>query len=267
MHEPLISVAMGVHYQRDTVAYLQRSVVSIMAQTMEDFEFLICVYNSTDAAYSFLEQAAEQDQRIRILYAPSPGTLAHNLNQCLRYARGKYVARMDDDDFSYPQRFQKQLDFMEKNPKIAFVGCAANLERDGEPAGIWQFPARPEAKDFLFVQPFLHPTLLFRREVLEKVGGYCEEPRCLGCEDYDLLLRIYEAGYWGENIQEPLFTYTLPPIGSKKRTMNLRWNEVKTRCVRFRALGLLPGAFPYVIKPVVVGLIPSQLLQWMKRKM
>lgn len=127
-----------------------------------------------------------------------------------------------------------------------------------------RLPKSPTVRDFLFVQPFLHPTLLFRRPALETVGGYCEEPRCTGCEDYDLLLRLYEAGLAGENIQEPLFTYTLPPPGSKKRTMALRCNEVKTRFVRFRALGLLPRAFPYVIKPVAVGMIPRRALDWLK---
>ena len=87
----------------------------------------------------------------------------------------------------------------------------------------------------------------------------------MGCEDYDLLLRLYEAGYRGENMQEPLFTYTLPTIGSKKRAMALRRNEVKTRYTRFRSLGLLPGALPYVVKPAIVGLVPNRLLEQLKQ--
>ena len=264
---PLISVLMGVLYRRESVNLLERSIRSIQSQTYRNFELLICDDGSTEAACKYLDEAASRDERILLVRGCPRIDLASKLNWCLKAANGTYIATMDDGDLSYPKRFAVQMAYLREKPQAAFVGCIAQLERDGKPVGIRRFPTSPEVKDFLFVQPFLHPTLLFRREVLETVGGYCEEPRCMGCEDYDLLLRLYEADYRGENIQDLLFTYTLQPTGSKKRTMALRRNEVKTRYARFRALGLLPRALPYVVKPVVVGLIPSQLLQWMKRKM
>lgn len=263
---PLISVLMGVLYRRDSINLLERSIHSIQDQTYSNWELLICDDGSTRMAHRYIEEAATQDTRVRLVRGCPKTDLASKLNWCLKAANGTYVARMDDDDFSYPERFAVQMEYLREKPQAAFVGCATQLERDEKPVGTRKLPARPVVKDFLFAQPFLHPTLIFRREALETVGGYCEEPRCLGCEDYDLLLRLYEAGYCGENIQEPLFTYTLPPVGSKKRTMALRWNEVKTRCVRFRALRLLPGAFPYVVKPVIVGLMPPRMLKWIKKK-
>lgn len=261
---PLVSILMGVRYQREDISLLERAIRSIQAQTYPNWEFLICERDSTQAARMRLEHFVREDPRIRLIDGRGTEGLPGQLNRCLKVARGDWIARMDDDDFSHPCRLSAQMEYLRKNPQSAFVGCMAQLERDGKPAGIRQLPAKPTVRDFLFVQPFLHPTLLFRREALEQVGGYCEEPRCVGCEDYDLLLRLYELGLWGENIQEPLFTYTLPPLGSKKRTMALRRNEVKTRYVRFRALGLLPHALPYVIKPVVVGLIPEHLLEQLK---
>lgn len=262
---PLISVCMGVRYRQENLSLLERSVRSIQAQTYSNWEFLICERDSVPAARERLAKFVREDSRIRLIDGIGTAALSGQLNRCLAQARGNWIARMDDDDYSDPQRFTLQMDHLWKKPQVAFVGCVANLERDGQPAGLRQLPAKPEVKDFLFVQPFLHPALLFRREALAAVGGYSEEPRCLGCEDYDLLLRLYEAGYRGENLQDPLLTYTLPPIGSKKRTMALRWNEVKTRSARFRALGLLPGAFAYVIKPVVVGLLPPRMLERIKK--
>lgn len=262
--QPLISVCMGVRYQRENFFLLERSIRSIQAQTYSNWELLICERDSAPTARKRLEEFVREDPRIRLIDGTGTTGLPGQLNRCLAQAKGDWIARMDDDDFSYPQRFIMQMDCLWENPQVAFVGCVANLERAGKPVGIRRLPTRPEVKDFLFVQPFLHPTLIFRREALEAVGGYCEEPRCLGCEDYDLLLRLYEAGYLGENMQEPLFTYTLPPIGSKKRTMALRWNEVKTRYARFRALGLLPRALPYVVKPIAVGLLPEKLLAALK---
>lgn len=263
-NQPLISILMGVRYQREDLSLLERAIHSIQAQTHSNWEFLICERDSTQKAKDRLNIFAEEDPRIHIIDGYGAAGLPGQLNRCLAKANGDWIARMDDDDFSHPERLAAQIEYLREYPQIAFVGCIARLEREGKPVGIRQLPQFPSVQDFLFVQPFLHPTLVFRRRALERVGGYCEEPRCMGCEDYDLLLRLYEAGLGGGNIQEPLFTYTLPPLGSKKRTMALRWNEVKTRYVRFKALGLLPGAFPYVIKPVAVGMVPQWLLERIK---
>lgn len=257
---PLISVLMGVLYQRESVNLLERSIRSIQNQTYSNWELLICDDGSIEAARRYMEKTATQDMRVHLVRGCPRTDLASKLNWCLKAAKGTYIARMDDDDWSDPQRFEKQFHILESKPMIAFVGCNVRLWRDDHIIGVRELPEQPEVRNFLFVQPFVHPTLMFRRQVLEAVGGYCEACRCIGCEDYDLLLRCYEAGFFGINIQEPFFVYTLPELGKKKRTMALRWNEGKTRYIRFKALGLLPGALPYVIKPVLVGLLPKSFL-------
>ena len=115
-------------------------------------------------------------------------------------------------------------------------------------------------------QPYVHPALLFRRACLDAVGGYSEDPRCILCEDYDLLLRLYEAGFTGANLQEILFDYTIPVTAKGSRRMKHRWNEAVTRFRRFRGLGVLPRAWPYVLKPLAVGLVPERLLYALKKK-
>lgn len=261
----LVSVLMGVQYQRENLDLLERSVCSIQMQNWPDWELLICERGSTQAARMRLERFSREDPRIHLIDGKGTTGLAGQLNRCLAMAKGNWIARMDDDDASDPNRISVQMRYLQSHPQAAFVGCVAHLERAGRLVGIRRLPNKPTIRDFLFVQPFLHPTLLFRREALERVGGYSEESRCSGCEDYDLLLRLYEAGFSGENIQKPLFIYTLPLIGKNKRTMELRWNEVKVRYIRFKNLGLLPGAFPYVIKPVLVGLIPGHILERLKQ--
>lgn len=262
--KPLVSVIMGVRYQQDDIMMLQRSIKSILDQTCRNFEFLICDDGSTEVARHYLEKTEEQDIRIHLIRNCPKTDLASKLNWCLKEAKGLYIARMDDDDWSYTQRFEKQLCALVENPQIAFVGSNVRLWRDGHVVGTRRLPLRPEIRDFLFTQPFVHPTIMFRKKALLAVGGYCEEPRCLGCEDYDLLLRFYEAGFAGINLQEFLLVYTLPALGRKKRTMALRWNEGRTRWIRFKALGLLPGALFYVVKPVLVGLLPEFLLARIK---
>lgn len=86
------------------------------------------------------------------------------------------------------------------------------------------------------------------------------------CEDYDLLLRLYAKDFLGANLQQVLLTYTLPTTAKGKRKMIHRWNEAVTRWQRFRELGVLPGAFPWVVKPLAVGLLPEKLLKRVKEK-
>lgn len=257
---PLISVLMGVRYWRDDLALLKRSVESIRTQTTADFELLICDDGSTDAALAYLDAMAASEPRLQLIRGTNL-ELASKLNACIACARGKYLARMDDDDRSAPNRFQLQIDALADNSDIAFVGSNAVLWRDGAEAGVQVFPQFPQIRDFYMVQPFLHPTLMFRREALEAVGGYSEDPRQTLCEDYDLLLRIYAKGMRGMNLQAPLLDYSVPSDPRGNRAMRHRWNEAVTRWHRFGDLGLLPRALPYVVKPIAVGLLPSRLLK------
>jgi glycosyltransferase involved in cell wall biosynthesis len=249
---------MGVYYQRDDLELLNRAVQSILNQSLPDFEFLICDDGSSPQAVARLDQFARMDQRIKLIRPGGAYSLPVKLNACLKQAKGALIARMDDDDDSHPDRFERQAVYLRTYPEIAFVGCNVTLYRSGNADGIRRLPEFPEIKDFYMTQPFVHPTLMFRREALDTVGGYSEEKSCDHCEDYDLLLRLYAQGYRGANMQEILFDYTAPNAKGN-RTMRHRWNECVTRYRRFRQLGVLAVAFPYVIKPIVVGILPSKL--------
>lgn len=264
---PLVSVAMGTLYRQPSINLLRRSVESILAQDWTDFEFLICDDGSTDEAKAFLDDAASRDARIRLVRPGECFILPKKLNACLKQCTGQFIARMDDDDFSHPQRFRLQLEALTVHPEAGFVGCNVNLVYDDERFGVRRLPQWPTPEDFLMVQPFIHPTLVFRREVLAAVGGYSEDRYSLLCEDYDLLLRLYEAGYKGMNLECCLLDYRFTPDQRGKRKMKHRLNETVTRYRRFQALQMLPGALPYVFKPLVVGLVPPPLQRILRKGM
>lgn len=261
---PKISILMGVYYRRGDTTLLERSVASMLAQTEGDFELLICDDGSSVDAIALLERMAAEDDRIRLLRPGKAFSLPCKLNVCLQAAKGDWIARMDDDDYSHPDRLEKQLAYLRAHPELDFVGCNVNLVCEGQLAGQRRFPERPEVRDFYFSQPYIHPTLLFRRETSEQVGGYSEDKRCVLCEDYDLLLRLYAAGCRGGNLQEALFDYTIPSSAKGNRRMHHRWNESVTRYRRFKQLGELPRAWPYVVKPLAVGLVPERILKRLK---
>lgn len=264
--KPLISVLMGVYYRRPDTALLERSIQSILTSNLQNLELLICDDGSSCEASALLNLMAKKDNRVRLIRSENLFSLPSKLNACLKAAKGDWIARMDDDDYSHPQRLEKQLDFLKRHPEIAFVGCNVNLCRDCRNVGIRRLPEYPEVRDFYFVQPYIHPALMFRRNVLLEVGGYSEDAHCLLCEDYDLLLRLYAAGYRGANLQETLFDYTIPSTAKGNRTMRDRWNETVTRWRRFKELRVLPCTLPYVIKPILVGLLPNPVLQQLKKK-
>lgn len=261
---PVVSVIMGVFYRRESISYLQRAVNSLLSQTYVDFELLISDDGSTQEAVEYLNMCAQQDSRILLIRGVRNTSLPTKLNACFAVSKGNYIARMDDDDFSHPDRIEKQVAFLEEHSQITFAGCCINLMTEYGVLGQKYFPARPVVKNFYMTQPYIHPALIFRREALAAVGAYSESPVCDHCEDYDLLLRLYAKGYVGANLQEVLLDYTVPNVRGN-RTMRHRLNEAVIRYRRFRELHCLPWALPFVVKPVVVGLLPSAVLSRIKR--
>ena len=264
MDDSLISVIMGVYYRRPDTALLERSVKSILDQTIQNLEVLICDDGSSDDAVQLLNRMAEQDRRIRLIRPGGIYLLPNKLNVCLRQARGAWIGRMDDDDYAHPERLKKQLDYLKQHPNISFVGCTVNLIQNGHTVGEKIFPTYPVVRDFFMTQPYIHPALLFRRSCLDAVNGYSEDKHCILCEDYDLLLRMYATGYQGANLQEHLLDYSISADVTGNRRMQHRWNEVVTRYKRFKELGVLGKTWPYVVKPIVVGSIPKRLLKIIK---
>ena len=128
-------------------------------------------------------------------------------------------------------------------------------------------PEMPAKRDYLFNSPFVHPSVMFRKAALVKVGGYSASRAVLQCEDYDLFFRLQKEGMRGYNLQEPLLQYWEDYESYKRRTYRRRIREMKVRCRGFRELGILnQRTFPYVVKPLFVGAIPAPVHHYIKRK-
>lgn len=261
----MVSVLMGVLYKNKDISKLKTSIESILYQTYNDFELLICDDGSNDIAKDYLDEISKKDNRVKLIRYGNKFHLAEKLNVCIKEAKGKYIARMDDDDYSHSKRLEKQVIFLDKNPKIAFVGTNVNLVCENKNIGTRKFPEYPQVKDFYFTQPYIHPTILFRRDAIEMVNGYSEDKYCILCEDYDLFLRLYAEGYKGANLQEILFDYTLSTNIKGNRKFKHRINESVTRYRRFKQLGCLTNAIPYIFKPLVVGILPENIIKIIKK--
>lgn len=255
-----VSIIMGVY---NGVKTMDAAIESICAQSFKDWEFIICDDASTDDTWKQLNEWSKKDARIKIIRNPENLRLAATLNKCLSYASGKYIARMDDDDVSYPQRLEEQFLFLETHPEYDLVGSQID-GYDGKCLipNYWKRKETPQKKDFLKASQFIHPTVVFRKTALLQVGGYRAVKETRRAEDYDLFMRLYAAGFKGYNIQKPLLRYY---IDDRKIMYRCRLDEARVRYYGFKCLGLMPGAWIYVFRPLVVGLIPKKMLRIWKQ--
>lgn len=257
-----ISVIMGIYNARSK-PILEKSLKSILNQTYKNFELIICDDGSTNGCMQWAKDICDGDNRVKFIKNDKNMGLAYTLNHCLKEAKGEFIARMDDDDESDLSRFQKQIDILEKNENIDLVGSNMNLI--DENSNIWgtkKYPENVTKYDFLFNSPIGHPTIMATREAYDKVNGYRAIPRTLRVEDYDCFMRMFYVGVKMYNIQENIFNYREDLYNFKKRKYKYRVNEAWVRLHGFKKLGLLknPINYLYVIKPLIVGLIPRKLI-------
>ena len=191
--------------------FLREAVESILSQSFRDFEFIIIDDGSTDSSATILELYRDQDPRVRLYHQENRG-IVESLNRGCGLARGKYIARMDADDVSAPARFGRQLAFLDENPRVGLVGCGIydNVDASGAVLHTSYLPQDNATIQQTLVQRwcFLHPSIMFRRVLHERVGGYRKEFE--SAEDHDFILRVLEHCQ-GHNLYERLISYRLNP--------------------------------------------------------
>lgn len=204
--KPTLSVLMGVFNEEK---YIEDAIDSILAQTFSDFEFLIVDDNSQDQSSNIIE--SYNDPRIRFIKNETNHGLTASLNRALDLATGTYIARQDADDISEPNRFEKQVSFLEQNTNVSIVGTGTYLiDGDGEIVDKRLGYCNPTFEDFLNKSHLVHGSILVRRSVLDELGGYDEFFRY--GQDYDLWLRLSKQ-YNVANIPDPYYRHRIHDEG------------------------------------------------------
>lgn len=255
---PLVSVIMGAYNCEDSIA---KSIDSILGQTYENWEFIICDDCSTDRTLEILQEYEKKDSRIKILHNERNIRLAGTLNKCLSYANGKYVARMDGDDESLSERFEKQVAFLEANPQIDVVGCSRMIFDEHGDKGI-RFSERMPRKDTLLKEvPFAHPTIMIRTEVMRELGGYTKNRKTMRAEDLELWFRFYCRDYVGYNMQDVLYRYRETLFDLKKRTVKAAIGTAKIYLDGYKMLHFPVYKWIWAMKPIVASCLPVKIMK------
>ena len=230
---PLVSVIMPVY---NTAEYLDEAVRSILGQTLDDFEFIIVDDGSTDGSRKILNQYV--DKRMKVKHQENRGIVA-SLNRGLELARGKYIARMDSDDISLPDRLAKQIAFMESHVEVGICGTACCLF--GDECGITRPKTESEEiKSWLLFGPCMaHPTVMMRRDLILEHGLFYN-PEFKQAEDYELWLRFSQHCEMA-NLPEPLLLYRVrgEQATTRHKSEVYRWSSL-VHAQAIRLLGIEP---------------------------
>lgn len=202
---PVILVVMPVY---NAARFVAEAVESILAQSYGDFEFIALDDGSADESAEILDRYARQDGRLRVIRRAHAG-LPATLNFGCSLAQAKYIARMDADDAALPERFKRQIEFLEREPRVAILGTQLQqIREDGTPMAVSNHPLT-HAEIAANMQKFCcihHPTVMMRAEAMRALGGYREAFQA--AEDHDFWLRAAER-FELANLPQVLLRYRL----------------------------------------------------------
>lgn len=208
----LISVLMPVYNTKEE--YLRASIESILNQTFTDFEFIIVNDGSTNNAEEVI--LSYKDNRIKYVKQENQGIVGA-LNNAWSKASGKYIARMDSDDIAYPERFAKQVNFLEENPEYSLVGSWAKIIPS---KNIIKLPQDIKIMDLLADCMFIHPSIMFNKADFEKFNLQYETGFEYA-EDYCLYANAVKHLKM-TNLQEVLLDYRVYPENSSSKNRDIR---------------------------------------------
>lgn len=251
MNKPKVSIILPVFNKEK---FLKKAIESILTQTFKNFEFLILDDGSTDNSLKIIK--GFKDKRIKVFSNKKRQGLAKGLNFLIKQAKGEYIARMDGDDISLSDRLKEQVRFLDKYFQIALTGSWVKIiDNKGKVVGEFKHPIEYKEirKIILNYNPFVHPSVMFRKKIFKKLGGYDE--RLFYSQDYDLFLR-FVANYSCANMPKFLLRFRWQPDFKKQKKQHQ--TALKVRFKAIKEYGYHKKEIIKLIKPFLFYLIPKK---------
>lgn len=256
---PKISVIMGIYNCSKT---LSESIESIINQTYENWEFIICDDASGDDSYEVAcHYASLYPEKIKVIKNEKNIKLAGSLNHCLTIASGEYIARQDGDDISIKDRFEKQVRFLNSHPDYMVVGTGMIPFDESGKKGIRLGKTEPQITDIPINNTFMHATIMMRKEGYDALNGYQVTTQTRRAEDYDLWIRFFAAGFKGYNLGEALYMVREDHQAFARREVKHFFDLAFLVYRACRLLRLPLKYYLFILKPIIAGLTPNYLLK------
>ncbi|HOG37735.1 MAG TPA: glycosyltransferase family A protein [Candidatus Woesebacteria bacterium] len=259
--QPLVSVVMPVY---NPGKYLVDAIDSILSQTFSNFEFIIVDDASTDGSWKIIKSFAKKDSRIIAFKNKINLGVSLTSNIAISQARGKYIARMDSDDVSTPDRLQKQVDFLKNHPQIIVVGgqCAI-VDENNQVVGFKKFPlTQNQIKDMIFwAVPIQQGYMMVNTSLLPKNFTWYH-PSKFSAEEVDLYFNLFKYGDFA-NLPDNLYFYRkISTSLSHQNPKKTFWITLKSRLNAVKN-GFKPSPTAILInliQIIVISLIPAKII-------
>lgn len=246
--EPLVSVVIPTYFSEK---YIEKCIDSILNQTYQNFEIVICDDASEDGTREILKKY-ESDPRITVLYNEKNLHQGATRNRCFEKCSGEYIMLQDADDVSEPNRMERLLKAFEEYPEEDFIGSYGYLfDADGKYADYGWGPEKVERKHLLGKNPFIPASMMLKTKAVKAVNGYHIAPYTERGEDYDFIFRLYGAGFHGRQIKDRLYGYLVDRNTYSRRTLKSRVDESYIRYLGFKENHILfPIGWLLIYRPV-----------------
>ena len=265
---PKISVVMPVY---NGEKFLREAIESILNQTYKDFEFLIVYDESTDGTLSIIQEFQKQDERVVLVYGDGERIIGA-LNKSIEKSKGKYIARMDADDISFPSRLEKQFDFIEKNNLDICGGHCLLLNKNGKINGLNVVPTSHKmcTLSLFFKVPFAHPSVMIRKQFLDENSLEYGQSSYKIAEDLDLWLRMHRCGARFGNVDSTVLKYRIHSDSLTKVNNTLILKETKAMLRQFykdnyQQIALIIKSLPSVLNTEEKSLLVRYIYRRFKR--
>lgn len=214
--DPLVSVIMATY--NEPQKFIKESISSILNQTYRNLELLIADDSTNEETIRVIDDFASEDNRVILIRKEKRMGFVNALNEALSLAKGDFIARMDGDDIAFLDRFEKQVFYAREHPDIdIFGGDIEIVDENNKVISERTFPTKKHSIKlfFIFRSPLSHPTIMFKRSIID--DGYRYNPAFKKDEDLDLFLRLYKNGFTIRNMGERLIKYRIVGDITQKR--------------------------------------------------
>ena len=259
-----ISVIMGIYNCESTLSF---AIDSILEQTYKNWELIMCDDCSTDSTYVIANTyKIKYPDKIILLKNEANLKLSYSLNCCLKYATGYYIARMDADDISSPDRFLKQVDFLKTHSEYDLVSTGMTPFDEKFIYKPRILKKIPDKYDLVKSSCFSHATIMTTKKVFDLLGGYRVSKMTSRSQDYDLWFRFFYNGLKGYNMQESLYYVREDKKAFGRRKWWVRWNNMKIKYYGFKLLQFPIWYYPYIVTPLYKMIVPPSLVYLYRNK-